>query len=95
MLEGEKVKIKVRAYKKTKNGNEYGKYSGVLSFKTKNMYTKIYKNGKTKGFFSKWVRKMHLYIKTSMRNKEGANPLKWSDRIYEIACLEIHERKES
>ena len=48
MLEGEKVKIRVRAYKKTKSGNEYGKYSGVLSFKTKDMYTKIYKNAKLK-----------------------------------------------
>lgn len=90
MLEGEKVKIKVRAYKKTKNGNEYGKYSDVLSFTTKNMYTKIYKNGKTKGFFSKWASEDAFVIQNDMRVKAGAKPLKWSDRIYEIASLRAY-----
>lgn len=90
MLEGEKVKIKVRAYKKTKNGNEYGKYSDVLSFTTKNMYTKIYKNGKTKGFFSKWASEDAFVIQNDMRVKVGAKPLKWSDRIYEIASLRAY-----
>lgn len=90
MLEGEKVKIRVRAYKKTKSGNEYGKYSGVLSFKTKDMYTKIYKNGKTKGFFSKWASEDAFVIQNDMRVKVGAKPLKWSDRIYEIASLRAY-----
>ena len=90
MLEGVKVKIKVRAYKKTKNGNEYGKYSDVLSFTTKNMYTKIYKNGKTKGFFSKWASEDAFVIQNDMRVKVGAKPLKWSDRIYEIASLRAY-----
>lgn len=90
MLEGEKVKIKVRAYKKTKSGNEYGKYSDVLSFTTKNMYTKIYKNGKTKGFFSKWASEDAFVIQNDMRVKVGAKPLKWSDRIYEIASLRAY-----
>ena len=90
MLEGEKVKIKVRAYKKTKNGNEYGKYSDVLSFTTKNMYTKIYKNGKTKGFFNKWASEDAFVIQNDMRVKVGAKPLKWSDRIYEIASLRAY-----
>lgn len=90
MLEGEKVKIKVRAYKKTKNGNEYGKYSDVLSFTTKNMYTKIYKNVKTKGFFSKWASEDAFVIQNDMRVKAGAKPLKWSDRIYEIASLRAY-----
>lgn len=90
MLEGEKVKIRVRAYKKTKSGNEYGKYSGVLSFKTKDMYTKTYKNGKTKGFYSKWASEDAFVIQNDMRVKAGAKPLKWSDRIYEIASLRAY-----
>lgn len=90
MLEGEKVKIKVRAYKKTKSGNEYGKYSDVLSFTTKKMYTKKYKNGKTKGFFSKWASEDAFVIQNDMRVKVGAKPLKWSDRIYEIASLRAY-----
>lgn len=90
MLEGEKVKIRVRAYKKTKSGNEYGKYSGVLSFKTKDMYTKIYKNGKTKGFYSKWASEDAFVLQNKLRTKAGVNQLKWSDRIYEIASLRAY-----
>lgn len=90
MLEGEKVKIRVRAYKKTKSGNEYGKYSGVLNFKTKDMYTKTYKNGKTKGFYSKWASEDAFVIQNNMRVKAGAKPLRWSDRIYEIASLRAY-----
>lgn len=90
MLEDEKVKIRVRAYKKTKSGNEYGKYSGVLSFKTKDMYTKRYKNSKTKGFYSKWASEDAFVIQNDMRVKAGAKPLKWSDRIYEIASLRAY-----
>lgn len=90
MLEGEKVKIKVRAYKKTKSGNEYGKYSDVLSFTTKKMYTKIYKNGKTKGFYSKWASEDAFVLQNKLRTKAGVNQLKWSDRIYEIASLRAY-----
>ena len=90
MLEGEKVKIRVRAYKKTKSGNEYGKYSGVLSFKTKDMYTKIYKNAKTKGFYSKWASEDAFVLQNKLRTKAGVNQLKWSDRIYEIASLRAY-----
>lgn len=90
MLEGEKVKIKVRAYKKTKNGNEYGKYSDVLSFTTMNMYTKKYKNGKTKGFYSKWASEDAFVLQNKLRTKAGVNQLKWSDRIYEIASLRAY-----
>ena len=90
MLEGENVKIRIRAYKKSGSGNEYGKYSDTLSFKTKNMYTKIYKNGKTKGFFSKWASEDAFVIQNDMRVKVVAKPLKWSDRIYEIASLRAY-----
>lgn len=90
MLEGEKVKIRVRAYKKTKSGNEYGKYSDVLSFTTKNMYTKKYKNGKTKGFYSKWASEDAFVLQNKLRTKAGVNQLKWSDRIYEIASLRAY-----
>lgn len=90
MLEGEKVKIRVRAYKKTKSGNEYGKYSDTLSFKTKKMYTKKYKNGRTKGFYSKWASEDAFVLQNKLRTKAGVNQLKWSDRIYEIASLRAY-----
>jgi len=90
MLEGEKVKIRIRAYKKSGSGNEYGKYSDTLSFKTKNMYTKKYKNGKTKGFYSKWASEDAFVLQNKLRTKAGVNQLKWSDRIYEIASLRAY-----
>lgn len=90
MLEGENVKIRIRAYKKSGSGNEYGKYSDTLSFKTKNMYTKKYKNGKTKGFYSKWASEDAFVLQNKPRTKAGVNQLKWSDRIYEIASLRAY-----
>ena len=90
MLEGENVKIRIRAYKKSGSGNEYGKYSDTLSFKTKNMYTKKYKNGKTKGFYSKWASEDAFVLQNKLRTKVGVNQLKWSDRIYEIASLRAY-----
>lgn len=90
MLEGENVKIRIRAYKKSGSGNEYGKYSYTLSFKTKKMYTKKYKNGKTKGFYSKWASEDAFVLQNKLRTKAGVNQLKWSDRIYEIASLRAY-----
>lgn len=90
MLEGENVKIRIRAYKKSGGGNEYGKYSDTLSFKTKNMYTKKYKNGRTKGFYSKWASEDAFVLQNKLRTKAGVNQLKWSDRIYEIASLRAY-----
>lgn len=90
MLEGENVKIRIIAYKKSGGGNEYGKYSDTLSFKTKKMYTKKYKNGKTKGFYSKWASEDAFVLQNKLRTKAGVNQLKWSDRIYEIASLRAY-----
>ena len=90
MLEGENVKIRIRAYKKSGSGNEYGKYSDTLSFKTKKMYTKKYKNGRTKGFYSKWASEDAFVLQNKLRTKAGVNQLKCSDRIYEIASLRAY-----
>lgn len=93
MLEGEKVKIRVRAYKKTKSGNEYGKYSGVLSFKSKKMYTKIYKNGKTKGFISKFGSEDAFVYQNKLRKKEGVTSLEWNDILYTIAVQRTKDKE--
>lgn len=85
MLEGENVKIRIRAYKKSGSGNEYGKYSDTLSFKTKKMYTKKYKNGKSKNFYAKFGSEDAFVYQNKLRKKEGASLLKWSDTLYAIA----------
>lgn len=93
MLEGEKVKIRVRAYRKTASGNEYGKYSGALNFKTKDMYTKRYKNAKTKNFYSKFGSEDAFVYQNKLRKKEGVNPLKWSDVLYVIAVQRTKDKE--
>ena len=93
MLEGEKVKIRVRAYKKTKSGNEYGKYSGVLSFRTKRIYTKVYNNAKTKNFYSKFSSEDAFVYQNKLRKKEGVAPLKWSDVLYVIAVQRTKDKE--
>lgn len=93
MLEGEKVKIRVRAYRKTASGNEYGKYSGALNFKTKDMYTKRYKNAKTKNFYSKFGSEDAFVYQNKLRKKEGVIPLKWSDVLYVIAVQRTKDKE--
>ena len=93
MLEGEKVKIRVRAYRKTASGNEYGKYSGALNFKTKDMYTKRYKNAKTKNFYSKFGSEDAFVYQNKLRKKEGVTPLKWSDVLYVIAVQRTKDKE--
>lgn len=93
MLEGEKVKIRVRAYKKTKSGNEYSKYSGVLKFKTKNVYTKKYKNAKIKNFYSKFGSEDEFVYQNKLRKKEGFVPLKWSDVLYTVAIQRTKDKE--
>lgn len=94
MLEGEKVKIKIRAYKNTKNGKEYGKFSNVLKFTTKQVYTKIYKNARYKNFYSKWASEDAFVIQNKYRKAAGVKELKWSDVIYNICIARVKELDE-
>lgn len=87
MLKGENVKIKIRSYKNKKSGKEYGKYSKVLEFTTKQMYTKIYYNLRMKTFYSKFGAEDAFVYQNKLRKKEGAQPLKWSDILYAV-CVE-------
>lgn len=87
MLKGENVKIRVRAYKNTKSGKVFGEYSKVLKFKTKHLYTKIYKNARYKSFYSKWASQDAFVIQNKYRKAAGVEPLIWSDSLYEIAVI--------
>lgn len=94
MLKGENVRIKVRAYKKTKSGKVYGKYSKVLKFKTKQQYTKIYKNARYKKYISKFGSQDAFVYQNQLRKKEGAKALIWSDILYSI-CVQRTKDNES
>lgn len=94
MLEGENVKIRIRAYKKKGSETEYGKYSDTLSFKTKKLYTKIYRNAKTKGFISKFGSEDAFVYQNKYRVKAGAEKIAWNDVLYRIAVQRTKDKED-
>ena len=92
MCEGEKVKLKVRAYKTKKGKKIYGSFSKPLTYTEKNLlyYTKNDKLVK-KGCYASGVDGYHkyceqqaFYLQNEYRKKAGVKQLVWSEVIYEI-----------
>lgn len=92
MCEGEKVKLKVRAYKKKKGKKIYGKFSKSLTYTEKSelYYTKNDKLIK-KGCYASGVNGYHKYcdqqafmLQNDYRKKANVVKLEWSDVLYEI-----------
>ena len=90
VLGKDKLKIKVRAYKKTGGSNEYGKFSKSLSIKTK-IYTKIYKNAQTKPFYDRYAAENAFVQQNKVRASVGAGKLKWSEDLYNICYIRAKE----
>ena len=76
-----KVNIKVVAYKKTKKGKIYSK-AGSISVNPKKTF-KGYSKIIEKRFWSE----IQFLICNKDRKKHGADPLIWSEDLYEIACF--------
>lgn len=95
MCDGEKVKLKVRAYKKKNGKKVYGRYSKVLSYTEKQrLYyclndKVIRKNSYVsgKGGYHISCDQQAFMLQNEYRKKAGANNLEWSDVLYEI-CKE-------
>ena len=92
MCEGEKVKLKVRAYKTKKGKKIYGSFSKPLTYTEKNLLYYI-KNDKLvkKGCYASGVDGYHKYceqqafsLQNEYRKKAGVKQLVWSEVIYEI-----------
>lgn len=80
----ETIKLKIRAYKNTDNGKEFGAYSKVYSMKAKHWYAKHNSDG-----VSKWAAEDAFVLQNKERIKKGSKPLIWDDVAYEIACKRI------
>lgn len=87
MLKSSNVKIRIRAYKNSSVGIEYGKYSKIMSFITKYEYCSYNKDGTTKNYYDKFASEDAFIIQNKYRSAKGSNELKWSDAIYD-ACIE-------
>lgn len=92
MCEGEKVKLKVRAYKKKNKKTIYGDFSKVLTY-TEKIYLHYMLNDKVikKGSYVSGKSGYHLscdqqafMLQNEYRKKAGVVKLGWSDVLYEI-----------
>ena len=95
MCDGEKVKLKVRAYKKKKGKKVYGRYSKILSYTEKQrLYYCLNDKVITKNSYVSGKDGYHLnaeqqafMVQNQYRKKAGVTQLEWSDVIYDI-CKE-------
>lgn len=92
MCEGEKVKLKVRAYKKKKGKTIYGRFSKALIY-TENTLLYYTKNDKLvkKGCYVSGLNGYHknceqqaFTLQNEYRKKVGVKQLEWSEVLYEI-----------
>lgn len=92
MCEGEKVKVRVRAYRKKKKKTIYGAFSKSLAY-TEMTYLHYMLNDKVirKGSYVSGRNGYHLYcdqqafmLQNEYRKKAGVVKLGWSDVLYEI-----------
>lgn len=90
VLSKDKVKIKIRAYKKSDAGYEYGKFSKSVSIKTK-CYTKMYKNAQIKPFYDRYAAENAFVQQNKVRASVGASKLEWSEDLYNICYIRAKE----
>ena len=87
-FQGEKVKIRIRAYKKINGNNVYGQFSKVKSVKIKNELHPRTKWGKVKKPFTDRVASENAFeLQNKYRKSAGAEKIEWSENVYNV-CLE-------
>ena len=87
-FQGEKVKIKIRAYKKIDGNNVYGQFSKVKSIKIKKALYSRTKWGKIKKPFTDRIASEKAFeLQNEYRKSAGSDKIKWSENLYNV-CLE-------
>lgn len=87
-FQGEKVKIKIRAYKKIDGNNVYGQFSKVKSIKIKKALYSRTKWGKIKKPFTDRIASENAFeLQNKYRKSAGAERIEWSENVYNV-CLE-------
>lgn len=87
ILGRDKLKIKVRAYKKIGGEKEYGKYSKTINFKKTLGHTKKYYNNQIKPFYDRYAGETAFILQNKERVKAGSDEIVWSEELYNI-CYE-------
>lgn len=102
---GMKVRLKVRAYKKTSSGKQYGEFSSTKKFTGKRDYfvnakmktgkywkkERMWETQKVKPGNHRFVSEYAFVIQNKYRAKKGIAPLKWNNDIYEMANIRSKE----
>ena len=87
LLEKDKFKFKVRAYKANGSERVYGDWSKVKTVKTNSLRTKINKNCKfAKTFYDRYAAEQAFVLQNQYRKEKGVADLEWSEDLYQI-CL--------
>lgn len=102
---GMKVRLKVRAYKKTSSGKIYSEFSSVKSFKGKRNYEiegklkhgkywkkdKIWEIKEPKAGNYRFLSEYAFVIQNKYRTEKGVAPLQWDEILYDIAKVRSKE----
>ena len=92
LLWKDKVKFKVRAYKKVNNEKIYGKWSKSKTIKAPETMTKITNGGHAKQkYYDRYAAEQAFQLQNEYRKKVGEKPIVWSDVLYEICKVRAKE----
>lgn len=92
LLGKDKIKIKIRAFKKVNNEKIYGKWSKKKSIKTSETMTKITNGGHIKKkYYDRYAAEQAFQLQNEYRKQVGEKPIVWSDALYEICRVRAKE----
>lgn len=92
LLWKDKVKFKVRAYKKVNNEKIYGKWSKSKTIKAPETMTRITNGGHAKQkYYDRYAAEQAFQLQNEYRKKVGEKPIVWSDALYEICKVRAKE----
>ena len=92
LLWKDKVKFKIRAYKKVNNEKIYGKWSKSKTIKAPETMTKITNGGHAKQkYHDRYAAEQAFQLQNEYRKQAGEKPLVWSDVLYEISKARAKE----
>lgn len=94
LLSKDKVKIKIRAYRKKGNKKSYGKWSGTKTVTAANIYTKYGNNGTRKAFIDRYAAENAFVQQNKLRKEADVKKIKWSNVAYEICVKRAKEISE-
>ena len=89
LLEKDKFKFKVRAYRKINGEKVYGNWSKKRTIKTNSALYKINNNYKLPGkYYDRYAAEQAFVLQNEYRKSAGKQSIVWSDVLYEITTIE-------